>query len=91
MTNRETVGVDLGGTKILVGVVGEDREVLYEDQERSAGQSQDQLLETIEREVREALERARTRRGHARGPEPARASEGKRLLSRCRTDGERAQ
>jgi glucokinase len=56
MTNPETVGVDLGGTKILVGVVGEDRSVLYEDQERSAGQSQDQLLETIEREVREALE-----------------------------------
>jgi glucokinase len=56
MTNPETVGVDLGGTKILVGVVGEDRKVLYEDQERSAGQSQDELLETLEREVREAME-----------------------------------
>jgi glucokinase len=56
MTNPETVGVDLGGTKILVGVVGENRSVLYEDQERSAGQSQDQLLDTIEREVREALD-----------------------------------
>ena len=46
----------MGGTKILVGVIGEDRRVLYEDQERSAGQGQDQLLETLEREVREALE-----------------------------------
>jgi glucokinase len=56
MSTPETVGVDLGGTKILVGVIGEDRRVLYEDQERSAGQGQDQLLETLEREVREALE-----------------------------------
>jgi glucokinase len=56
MSLPETVGVDLGGTKILVGVVGEDRKVLYEDQERVAGQGQDELLETLEREVREALE-----------------------------------
>jgi glucokinase len=52
----ETVGVDLGGTKVLVGVVGKDRQVLYEDREQSAGQTQDQLLKTLEREVREALE-----------------------------------
>jgi len=56
MSMPETVGVDLGGTKILVGVVGEDRKVLYEDQEQVAGQGQDELLETLEREVREALE-----------------------------------
>jgi len=56
MSTPETVGVDLGGTKVLVGVVGEHRKVLYEDQERSAGQGQDELLETLEREVREALE-----------------------------------
>jgi Transcriptional regulator/sugar kinase len=55
MSTPETVGVDLGGTKMLVGVIGEDRKVLYEDQERSAGQGQDELLETLEREVREAL------------------------------------
>jgi len=55
MSTPETVGVDLGGTKVLVGVVGEHRKVLYEDQERSAGQGQDQLLETLEREVREAV------------------------------------
>jgi glucokinase len=56
MNTPETVGVDLGGTKVLVGVIGEHRKVLYEDQERSAGQGQDELLETLEREVREALE-----------------------------------
>ena len=49
MTNPETVGVDLGGTKILVGVVGENRKVLYEDQERSAGQSQDEHLDALGR------------------------------------------
>jgi glucokinase len=52
----ETVGVDLGGTKVLVGVVGEDRQVLYEDREQSAGQTEDELLQTLEHEVREALE-----------------------------------
>jgi glucokinase len=56
MNIPETVGVDLGGTKVLVGVIGEDRKVLYEDQEKSTGQGQDQLMETLEREVREALE-----------------------------------
>ena len=56
MSAPETVGVDLGGTKVLVGVVGEDREILYEDREQSAGQTEDELLETLEREVREALE-----------------------------------
>jgi glucokinase len=56
MTNPETVGVDLGGTKILVGVVGENRRILYEDQEASGGQSQEELLTTLEREVRQALE-----------------------------------
>jgi glucokinase len=52
----ETVGVDLGGTKVLVGVVGRDREVLYEDRETSAGQSDEELLNTLEREIRQALE-----------------------------------
>jgi glucokinase len=55
MSGAETVGVDLGGTKVLVGVVA-DREVLYQDKEPSTGQSGDQLLDTLEREIREALE-----------------------------------
>jgi glucokinase len=56
MSGPETVGVDLGGTKVLVGVVGDDREVLYRDKEPSSGQSSDQLLDTLEREIREAVE-----------------------------------
>lgn len=56
MSSPETVGVDLGGTKVLVGVVGENRQVLYEDKEKSAGQQADELLDTLEREIREALQ-----------------------------------
>jgi glucokinase len=56
MSTPETIGVDLGGTKVLVGVVGEDRQVFYEDREGSAGQSGDELLNTLEREIRQALE-----------------------------------
>jgi glucokinase len=56
MSVPETVGVDLGGTKVLVGVVGEEHQILYEDREISAGQTGDQLLNTLEREVRQALE-----------------------------------
>jgi glucokinase len=52
----ETVGVDLGGTKVLVGVIGGERAVLYEDREGSAGQTGDELLNTLEREIRQALE-----------------------------------
>jgi glucokinase len=56
MSATETIGVDLGGTKVLVGVVGEGPEVLYQDREVSAGQSQEELLTTLEREVSEAIE-----------------------------------
>ena len=56
MSVPETVGVDLGGTKVLVGVVGEGQRVFYEDRETSAGQTGDELLNTLEREVRQALE-----------------------------------
>lgn len=56
MSGEETVGVDLGGTKILVGVVDAEQEIHYEDQEPSAGQTQEQLLDSLEREVREAIE-----------------------------------
>lgn len=56
MSPPETVGVDLGGTKVLVGVVGDGPQVLYEDRESSAGQSGEELLDTLEREIREAIE-----------------------------------
>jgi glucokinase len=41
---------------MLVGVVGEDRQVLYEDRESSVGQSGEELLNKLEREVRRAME-----------------------------------
>lgn len=56
LSAAETVGVDLGGTKVLVGVVGPDREVLYSDREPSTGQTEEQLIETLTREIREAIE-----------------------------------
>ena len=56
MNPVSTVGVDLGGTKVLVGVVGDGHQVVYEDREISAGQTGDELLNTLEREIRQALE-----------------------------------
>ncbi|HEV7482810.1 MAG TPA: ROK family protein [Solirubrobacterales bacterium] len=49
----ETIGVDLGGTKALVGVL-DGTEVLYESREASTGQSEDELVELLVREVSEA-------------------------------------
>jgi glucokinase len=52
----EAIGVDLGGTKMSVGVVGSDRAVSYRSTAPSAGLGQDELLSTLERELRAALE-----------------------------------
>ena len=52
----ETIGVDLGGTQMRVGVVDPDQQVLYASSAPSAGLRQDELLSTLERELREALE-----------------------------------
>ena len=54
MNAGETIGVDLGGTKALVGVLDEDRKVLWEDREASTGQTEDELLELLVGEVAEA-------------------------------------
>jgi glucokinase len=50
-----TIGVDLGGTKMLVGVL-DGTEVLWESREASTGQSEDELVELLVREVGEARE-----------------------------------
>ena len=47
----EAIGVDLGGTKMLVGVVDEGRRVLYRSTASSHGLARDDLLDTLEREV----------------------------------------
>jgi glucokinase len=49
----ETIGVDLGGTKMLVGALA-GTDVLWESREASTGQSEDELLELLVREVSEA-------------------------------------
>ncbi len=55
MSGVETIGVDLGGTKMLIGVLS-DTEPLYEQREHSTGQTEDELVELLVREVEEARE-----------------------------------
>jgi glucokinase len=55
MSERETIGVDLGGTKMLVGVL-RGTEVLWESREASTGQGEDELVELLVREISEARE-----------------------------------
>jgi glucokinase len=49
----ETIGVDLGGTKMLVGAL-DGTDVLWESREASTGQGEDELVELLVREVCEA-------------------------------------
>jgi glucokinase len=53
VSGSETIGVDLGGTKMLVGVLS-GTEPLYEQREASTGQTEDELVELLVREVTEA-------------------------------------
>jgi len=53
---RAAIGADLGGTKMLVGVVEEGPNVLYTTVEDSFGRSQKDVLDSMERELRKALE-----------------------------------
>jgi glucokinase len=55
VSGTETIGVDLGGTKMLVGVLA-DTEPLYEQREASKGQTEDELVELLVREINEARE-----------------------------------
>ena len=56
MSLPEAIGVDLGGTKLLTGVVNTEQEVLHESREVSTGASEDEVVDAIEREVNEARE-----------------------------------
>ncbi len=56
MSPAESIGVDLGGTKMLVGVLDDGPEVLWESRERSTGQTEEELVELLVREVGEARE-----------------------------------
>lgn len=54
MSPAEAIGVDLGGTKMLLGVLDADSNVLWESKERSTGQDEEELVELLVREVEEA-------------------------------------
>jgi glucokinase len=54
MSAGEIIGVDLGGTKMLLGVLDPDSKVLWESREASTGQTEDELVDLLVREVGEA-------------------------------------
>jgi glucokinase len=54
LTPREAIGVDLGGTKMAVGVVDAEQHIHYEGKESSIGRTEDQLVEDLGRELEEA-------------------------------------
>lgn len=54
-TQRSAIGVDLGGTKLLAGVVDDEQNVLHRGEETSLGRTAEELLGEIERAVRDAL------------------------------------
>ena len=56
MSKAEVIGVDLGGTKMLVGVLDAESEVRHESRESSMDRSEDQLLDLLVGELEEARE-----------------------------------
>jgi len=54
MSQAEAIGVDLGGTKMLLGVLDGNSKTVWESRERSAGESQNELVELLVREIGEA-------------------------------------
>jgi glucokinase len=54
-TGIETIGVDLGGTKALVGVL-DGTKVAWEQREASTGQTEEELVELLIREINAARE-----------------------------------
>ncbi len=54
MSQAEAIGVDLGGTKMLLGVLDGDSKTVWESRERSAGESEAELVELLVREISEA-------------------------------------
>jgi glucokinase len=54
MSQAEAIGVDLGGTKMLLGVLDGDSKTVWQSRERSAGEGEGELVELLVREVEEA-------------------------------------
>ncbi len=54
LTARETIGVDLGGTKMLVGVVDSVQHIHHESRESSIGLTEEKLVDGLASELLEA-------------------------------------
>jgi glucokinase len=54
MSQAEAIGVDLGGTKMLLGVLDGDSKTVWESREGSAGEGESELVELLVRELEEA-------------------------------------
>jgi glucokinase len=54
LSSAETIGVDLGGSKMRVAVVDADQNVLHLSTEASRGRSEQEVLDTLARELVEA-------------------------------------
>ncbi len=54
MSQPEAIGIDLGGTKMLLGVLDADSKTAWESREGSAGESQEELVDLLVREIAEA-------------------------------------
>lgn len=54
MSQPEAIGVDLGGTKMLLGVLDGASKTVWESRERSAGEGENELVELLVREIAEA-------------------------------------
>jgi len=57
MSQAEAIGVDLGGTKMLLGVLDGDSKTVWESRERSAGEAEGELVELLVREISAAREK----------------------------------
>jgi glucokinase len=54
LSTPEAIGLDLGGTKLLTGVVDADLNVHHESRERTTGASEQEVIDTIVEEITEA-------------------------------------
>lgn len=54
MSSAEAIGVDLGGTKMLLGVLDTGSNVVWESREASTGQTESGLVDLLIREIGEA-------------------------------------
>jgi glucokinase len=50
----EAIGVDLGGTKMLLGVLSGEADVAWESREASTGQGEEELVDLLVREIEQA-------------------------------------